>query len=217
MLLRWVCRLPRHCSWTHSRGWSCSPSQVGAAAWYSGLSTRGRHVACPLSLTRIDCQPAEALNAHLAHCEGSRAVGVYVGVSQLEYARISLEAGNSLNTYYATGAHLSVASGALAAGTLLTDGPLRPADSTCVRCLEAALAICCRSAVVHVWLQGTCHDCGHSLLIFPGHHPPGSKGKGLSRPCDDSAVVGNQPGDGCLLLGCRVLSVASARQRAASA
>ena len=30
---------------------------------------------------------------------------------QLEYARISLEAGAALNTYYATGAHLSVASG----------------------------------------------------------------------------------------------------------
>lgn len=35
-----------------------------------------------------------------------------MGVSQLEYARISLEAGAALNTYYATGAHLSVTSGA---------------------------------------------------------------------------------------------------------
>ena len=34
-----------------------------------------------------------------------------MGVSQLEYARLSLEAGAPLNAYYATGAHLSAASG----------------------------------------------------------------------------------------------------------
>lgn len=37
--------------------------------------------------------------------------GIYVGVSQLEYARLSLESGAPLNAYYATGAHLSAASG----------------------------------------------------------------------------------------------------------
>ncbi len=58
--------------------------------------------------------PAEAFSAHLAGRPPSRATGVFVGVSQLEYARISLEAGAALNTYYATGAHLSVASGGLA-------------------------------------------------------------------------------------------------------
>jgi acyl transferase domain-containing protein len=31
--------------------------------------------------------------------------GVYVGVSQLEYARITYETGTNLNAYYATGAH----------------------------------------------------------------------------------------------------------------
>ena len=40
--------------------------------------------------------------------------GVYVGVSQLEYARITYETGSNLNAYYATGAHLSVASGRIA-------------------------------------------------------------------------------------------------------
>ena len=55
--------------------------------------------------------------------------GVYVGVSQLEYARITYETGSNLNAYYATGAHLSVTSGRVAytfglkgpamAGTLL--------------------------------------------------------------------------------------------------
>lgn len=48
----------------------------------------------------------------MTYREPTRATGVYVGVSQLEYARISLEAGGALNnTYYATGAHLSVTSG----------------------------------------------------------------------------------------------------------
>lgn len=56
---------------------------------------------------------SEALSAH---CQGGirpdRDTGVYVGVSQLEYARISYETGSALNnTYFATGAHLSVASG----------------------------------------------------------------------------------------------------------
>ena len=40
--------------------------------------------------------------------------GVYVGVSQLEYARITYETGSNLNAYYATGAHLSVTSGRIA-------------------------------------------------------------------------------------------------------
>lgn len=39
--------------------------------------------------------------------------GVYVGVSQLEYARICLEQNVPLTAYYATGAHLSVTSGRL--------------------------------------------------------------------------------------------------------
>ena len=40
--------------------------------------------------------------------------GVYVGVSQLEYARITYETGLNLNAYYATGAHLSVTAGRIA-------------------------------------------------------------------------------------------------------
>ena len=40
--------------------------------------------------------------------------GLYVGVSQLEYARITYETGSNLNAYYATGAHLSVVSGRIA-------------------------------------------------------------------------------------------------------
>lgn len=39
------------------------------------------------------------------------ATGIYVGVSQLEYARLGLEMDTPLNAYYATGAHLSAASG----------------------------------------------------------------------------------------------------------
>ncbi len=40
--------------------------------------------------------------------------GVYVGVSQLEYARLTLEHGVPLAAYYATGAHLSVTAGRVA-------------------------------------------------------------------------------------------------------
>lgn len=56
---------------------------------------------------------SEALAAHQAAGlqDAARETGVYVGVSQLEYARISYESKSALNTYYATGAHLSVASG----------------------------------------------------------------------------------------------------------
>ena len=63
--------------------------------------------------------------------------GVYVGVSQLEYARITYETGTNLNAYYATGAHLSVTSGRIAyslglkgpalAGTVLSNTALVPA------------------------------------------------------------------------------------------
>lgn len=69
----------------------------------------------PLCLLRQVCfvpsSIAEAYAGHLTYREPTRATGVYVGVSQLEYARISLESGGALNTYYATGAHLSVTSG----------------------------------------------------------------------------------------------------------
>ena len=81
------------------------------------------HTLCPM--------PAEALSSHLAHHEPSRATGVYVGVSQLEYARISLESGPAaLNTYYATGAHLSIASGRLSY-TYGLKGPAMTVDTAC--------------------------------------------------------------------------------------
>ena len=38
-------------------------------------------------------------------------MGIFVGVSQLEYAAISVAAGSGLNGYHATGAHLSATSG----------------------------------------------------------------------------------------------------------
>ena len=69
---------------------------------------------CALNLQRLVLDSfSEALAAHTAWREPSRETGVFVGVSQLEYARLTLEAGAGLNTYYATGAHLSVASGEL--------------------------------------------------------------------------------------------------------
>ena len=64
---------------------------------------------------------------------------MYVGVSQLEYARIALESGPAaLNTYYATGAHLSVASGELrwcgGGGTGGRDRRLRRCAATSTTC-----------------------------------------------------------------------------------
>lgn len=43
-----------------------------------------------------------------------RATSIFVGISQLDYARIAYDTGSALNTYYATGAHLSVTAGRLA-------------------------------------------------------------------------------------------------------
>lgn len=43
-----------------------------------------------------------------------KATSIFVGVSQLDYARIAYDTGSALNTYYATGAHLSVTAGRLA-------------------------------------------------------------------------------------------------------
>lgn len=58
----------------------------------------------------LDCF-SEALGAQHAYREPIRSTGVFVGVSQLDYARIAYSTGSALNTYYATGAHLSVTSG----------------------------------------------------------------------------------------------------------
>lgn len=74
---------------------------------------------------------------------------MFVGVSQLEYARISLETGAStINTYYATGAHLSVASGA------------------CCRVLSGPRAVP-PAEHASAWLQSVCHRmplrCGCSV------------------------------------------------------
>lgn len=56
--------------------------------------------------------------------------GVYVGVSQLEYARITYETGINLNAYYATGAHLSVTAGRIAY-TFGLKGPAMAVDTAC--------------------------------------------------------------------------------------
>ena len=101
--------------------------RLSACTYASSL----QHEVSPLPDQRLPHLPAEALSSHLAHHEPSCATGVYVGVSQLEYARISLESGPaSLNTYYATGAHLSVASGRLSY-TYGLKGPAMTVDTAC--------------------------------------------------------------------------------------
>ena len=81
-------------------------------------------------ITQWGSQPTEA-SRRSSSSDPKQRFGVYVGVSQLEYARITLETGTNLNAYYATGAHLSVTSGRIAytfglkgpamAGTNLSD------------------------------------------------------------------------------------------------
>ncbi len=62
--------------------------------------------------------------------------GVYVGVSQLEYARITLEQKVPLAAYYATGAHLSVTSGRVAY-TFNLRGAAVTVDTACSSSLVA--------------------------------------------------------------------------------
>ena len=70
--------------------------------------------------------------------------GVYVGVSQLEYARITYETGSNLNAYYATGAHLSVTSGRIAytfglKGPAMAGVSLNKASVLCQRLFHAQM------------------------------------------------------------------------------
>ena len=59
-----------------------------------------------------------------------RDVGIFVGVSQLDYARIAYETGSALNTYYATGSHLSVTSGRISY-SFGFKGPAITVDTAC--------------------------------------------------------------------------------------
>ena len=73
---------------------------------------------------------AEALLGHRELHEPVRNTGVFVGVSQLDYARTAYETGSALNTYYATGSHLSVTSGRLSY-THGFKGPAMTVDTAC--------------------------------------------------------------------------------------
>eukprot|EP00889_Picochlorum_renovo_P006747 jgi/Picre1/33777/NNA_001256.t1 len=69
-------------------------------------------------------------NEFLIEREFTRHTGIFVGVSQLDYARIAYETGSALNTYYATGAHLSVTSGRISYSFGLK-GPAMTVDTAC--------------------------------------------------------------------------------------
>lgn len=56
---------------------------------------------------------------------------MFVGVSQLEYAHITYELGTGLNAFYATGAHLSVASGRISY-TFGLKGPAMTVGQQCI-------------------------------------------------------------------------------------
>lgn len=73
---------------------------------------------------------SEAMAGHLLGRSAVRETGVFVGVSQLDYARTAYETGSALNTYYATGSHLSVTSGRLSY-THGFKGPALTVDTAC--------------------------------------------------------------------------------------
>lgn len=96
-----------------------------------------------------------------------RETGVFVGVSQLDYARIAYETGSALNTYYATGSHLSVTSGRISY-TFGFKGPAMTVDTACSSSLVAthvastsiydgmcgvAAALGTNLALVHSWTR----------------------------------------------------------------
>jgi acyl transferase domain-containing protein len=62
---------------------------------------------------------------------------VFIGISQLEYAHITLEQNTPVSAYYATGAHLSVAAGRLSY-TWGLSGPAVAVDTACSSSLVTA-------------------------------------------------------------------------------
>lgn len=87
----------------------------------------------------------------------SSAVGVYVGVSQLEYARITLDQDVPMAAYYATGAHLSVTSGRIS----YTFG-LRGAAVTVDTACSSSLTAChlAAASLLHADVGGGCGGGG---------------------------------------------------------
>ncbi len=72
--------------------------------------------------------------------------GVFVGVSQLEYAALSIAAGSRLNAYHATGAHLSATSGRVSFAFGLTGPAITVGVRFTSKCIYALL--CCRKTQI---------------------------------------------------------------------
>ena len=139
---------------------------------------------------------------------GGGATGVFVGVSQLEYARMTLEQRTDLNAYYATGRDAALASAAVVVCYIVQSllrsrccgaysyrctvraasswWPPNEVASPCV-CVRADLLHICRRApvrhirpaVLHLWPARPRRDGGHRLLLIAGGGAPGG---GLA-PC----------------------------------
>lgn len=112
------------------------PGREGCSVWLLHLlwSVNG-----PCSLVKkayMHVPPCEAaLCVHDPHHH--RSTGVFIGISQLEYARLTLEQDAPMSAYYATGAHLSVTAGRISYTWGLA-GPALAVDTACSSSLVTA-------------------------------------------------------------------------------
>ena len=91
----------RHISHTQSHT-STSPQRLLLDAFASiHAATSARPAGAGTAAASSHSPPGSTLA--LASTAAAGDMGVYVGVSQLEYARLSLEQGVDVNAYYATG------------------------------------------------------------------------------------------------------------------
>lgn len=94
---------------------------------------------------------------------------MFVGVSQLEYARLTLEQKVDINAYYATGAHLSVSSGRISY-TFGLRGPALTVDTACSSSLVtthlAARALKLKEVTAAASMGAYNEACGEKYCYF---------------------------------------------------
>lgn len=133
-----------------------------------------------------------------------RDVGIFVGVSQLDYARIAYETGSALNTYYATGSHLSVTSGRISY-SFGFKGPAITVDTACSSSLvsthlaansiheqscETAGTLGVNLALVHSWTRA-CLRAG--MLADDGRCKTLDSSAGVISVCNSNFITCSLP------------------------